>query len=70
MVLVNSIGEGIAIRAARACIKRELFVGGEWFRRVVIEAARVLAMKTNTAQWAWEFHHSAKKDAPSGPLLH
>src|SRR5260370_31794557 len=39
------------------------------FRRVVTEAARLLANEPAYGAWAWEVHHSAKKDAPSGTLL-
>jgi hypothetical protein len=33
------------------------------------EAARLLANEPEYEAWAWEIHHSAKKDAPSGTLL-
>jgi 4-hydroxy-tetrahydrodipicolinate reductase len=36
---------------------------------VVSEAARLLADEPAYGAWAWEIHHSAKKDAPSGTLL-
>jgi 4-hydroxy-tetrahydrodipicolinate reductase len=35
----------------------------------VREAARLLESQPGYAAWAWEIHHSAKKDAPSGTLL-
>jgi 4-hydroxy-tetrahydrodipicolinate reductase len=44
-------------------------VGVNVFRRVVAEAARLLANEPEYGAWAWEVHHSAKKDAPSGTLL-
>ena len=44
-------------------------VGVNIFRRVVAEAARLLAKESEYGAWAWELHHSAKKDAPSGTLL-
>lgn len=44
-------------------------VGVNAFFRLVSEAARLLADETEYAAWAWEIHHSAKKDAPSGTLL-
>ena len=44
-------------------------VGVNVFRRVVAEAARMLANQPEYGAWAWEVHHSAKKDAPSGTLL-
>ena len=44
-------------------------VGVNAFFRLVAEAARLLAAQPEYGSWAWEIHHSAKKDAPSGTLL-
>jgi 4-hydroxy-tetrahydrodipicolinate reductase len=44
-------------------------IGVNVFSRVVAEAARLLATRPEYEAWAWEIHHSAKKDAPSGTLL-
>ena len=44
-------------------------VGMNVFARLVSEAARLLAPQEDYGAWAWEIHHSAKKDAPSGTLL-
>src|ERR1700731_2393933 len=44
-------------------------IGVNVFRRVVAEAARLLGNEAEYGAWAWEVHHSAKKDAPSGTLL-
>jgi 4-hydroxy-tetrahydrodipicolinate reductase len=44
-------------------------VGVNAFFRIVSEAARLLASDADYEAWAWEIHHSAKKDAPSGTLL-
>ncbi len=44
-------------------------VGVNVFSRLVAEAARLLAGEPQYGAWAWEIHHSAKKDAPSGTLL-
>ena len=44
-------------------------IGVNVFRRVVAEAARLLANEPEYGAWAWEVHHSAKLDAPSGTLL-
>ena len=44
-------------------------IGVNVFRRVVAEAARLLANEAEYGAWAWEVHHAAKKDAPSGTLL-
>jgi 4-hydroxy-tetrahydrodipicolinate reductase len=44
-------------------------VGVSVFFRLVSEAARLLSAQPEYGAWAWEIHHSAKKDAPSGTLL-
>jgi 4-hydroxy-tetrahydrodipicolinate reductase len=44
-------------------------IGVNAFFRLVTEAARLLANQNEYEAWAWEIHHSAKKDAPSGTLL-
>jgi 4-hydroxy-tetrahydrodipicolinate reductase len=44
-------------------------IGVNAFLRLVAEAARLLAPETEYGAWAWEIHHSTKKDAPSGTLL-
>jgi 4-hydroxy-tetrahydrodipicolinate reductase len=44
-------------------------IGINVFQRLVAEAARLLQHQGQYEAWAWEIHHSAKKDAPSGTLL-
>jgi 4-hydroxy-tetrahydrodipicolinate reductase len=44
-------------------------VGVNVFFRLVSQAARLLANEKEYGAWAWEIHHSTKKDAPSGTLL-
>jgi 4-hydroxy-tetrahydrodipicolinate reductase len=44
-------------------------IGVNAFFRIVAEAARLLADEPAYGAWAWEIHHSTKKDAPSGTLL-
>jgi 4-hydroxy-tetrahydrodipicolinate reductase len=44
-------------------------IGVNAFFRLVSEAARLLEKQPEYGAWAWEIHHSAKKDAPSGTLL-
>jgi 4-hydroxy-tetrahydrodipicolinate reductase len=44
-------------------------IGVNVLLRAVHEVARLLASDTSYEAWAWEIHHSAKKDAPSGTLL-
>src|SRR5690606_23022602 len=44
-------------------------IGVNVLLRLVHEASRLLAAEPGYEAWAWEIHHSAKKDAPSGTLL-
>lgn len=44
-------------------------VGVAVFRRLVAKAAELLKNETEYGAWAWEIHHDAKLDAPSGTLL-
>jgi 4-hydroxy-tetrahydrodipicolinate reductase len=44
-------------------------IGVNAFVRLVSEAARLLASQPEYGAWAWEIHHSSKKDARSGTLL-
>jgi 4-hydroxy-tetrahydrodipicolinate reductase len=44
-------------------------VGVNAFFRIVSAAAKLLANEPEYEAWAWEIHHSAKKDAPSGTLM-
>lgn len=44
-------------------------VGVNAFFRIVAEATKLLSGAPEYEAWAWEIHHSAKKDAPSGTLL-
>jgi len=44
-------------------------VGVNAFFRIVAEASKLLSGAPEYEAWAWEIHHSAKKDAPSGTLL-
>lgn len=44
-------------------------IGVNAFFRIVSEAAKLLSNAPEYEAWAWEIHHSAKKDAPSGTLL-
>ena len=44
-------------------------IGMQAFFRIVEEAARLFSQEKLYESWAWEIHHSAKKDAPSGTLL-
>jgi 4-hydroxy-tetrahydrodipicolinate reductase len=44
-------------------------IGVNIFSRLVAEAARLVNAEPEYGAWAWEIHHAAKKDAPSGTLL-
>ncbi len=44
-------------------------IGVNAFFRLAAEAARLLANEAAYGAWAYEIHHSTKKDAPSGTLL-
>jgi 4-hydroxy-tetrahydrodipicolinate reductase len=44
-------------------------IGVNIFMQLVAEAARRFAPYREYGAWAWEIHHSTKKDAPSGTLL-
>ncbi len=44
-------------------------VGVAIFKRLTSLAAELLKDETEYGAWAWEIHHDAKKDAPSGTLL-
>lgn len=45
-------------------------VGVAVFNRIVGLAAELLRNDETYGAWAWEIHHDAKKDAPSGTMLH
>jgi 4-hydroxy-tetrahydrodipicolinate reductase len=45
-------------------------VGVAVFRLLVQTAGELLKNENEYGAWAWEIHHDAKKDAPSGTLLH
>ena len=45
-------------------------VGVAVFQKLVELAADLMASRAQYGSWAWEIHHAAKKDAPSGTLLH
>ncbi len=44
-------------------------IGVNIFKRLVAEAARLMADQPEYGAWAWEIHHATKKDSPSGTLL-
>lgn len=44
-------------------------IGVNIYLRALAEASKWMAAQPEYEAWAWEIHHSAKKDAPSGTLL-
>ena len=59
-----------ALYAARAGLEIINEVGIAAIRaKSLRQTARLLAPENEYGAWAWELHHSAKKDAPSGTLL-
>ncbi len=44
-------------------------IGVNVFFRAVAHTAKMLSKELDYEAWAWEIHHSMKKDAPSGTLL-
>jgi 4-hydroxy-tetrahydrodipicolinate reductase len=44
-------------------------IGVNIFLQLASEASRRIAHHKEYGAWAWEIHHAAKKDAPSGTLL-
>lgn len=43
-------------------------VGVHVFTQIIVRAAELLESEAEYGAWAWEIHHAAKKDAPSGTL--
>jgi 4-hydroxy-tetrahydrodipicolinate reductase len=44
-------------------------IGVNIFLQLASEASRLVACRPEYGAWAWEIHHAAKKDDPSGTLL-
>jgi 4-hydroxy-tetrahydrodipicolinate reductase len=44
-------------------------IGVQIFLKLAVCAGSLFAQQQDYEAWAWEIHHSAKKDAPSGTLL-
>jgi 4-hydroxy-tetrahydrodipicolinate reductase len=45
-------------------------VGVAAFRKLAALSAQLLRDEAEYGAWAWEIHHDAKKDSPSGTLIH
>jgi 4-hydroxy-tetrahydrodipicolinate reductase len=77
-LVIGTTGWVEQIDVVRAAVEKNR-VGAVWspnysigvnaFFRLVSHAARLLASQPEYGAWAWEVHHSTKKDAPSGTLL-
>jgi 4-hydroxy-tetrahydrodipicolinate reductase len=62
--------KSIVAAANTGCVWGPNFsVGIAIFSRLVSEAAKLMQNEAEYESWAWEAHHSAKKDAPSGTML-
>ncbi len=77
-VVVGTTGWFDRLEQARTVVERSgtglvwspnYSVGVHLFSQIVSRAARLLTRETDYGAWAWEMHHAAKKDAPSGTLL-
>jgi 4-hydroxy-tetrahydrodipicolinate reductase len=77
-LVIGTTGWGDRMDQVRAAVERHgiglvwspnFSIGVNVFSRLVAEAARLLASEPDYGAWAWEIHHSTKKDAPSGTLL-
>jgi len=66
---LDQVRAAIESRGTGAVWSPNYSVGINAFFRLVAEAAHLLAVEPQYGSWAWEIHHSAKKDAPSGTLL-
>ena len=77
-VVVGTTGWFDKLDRARAAVEKagtgvvwgaNFSVGVAVFSQLAADAARLLARQPEYAAWAWEIHHSTKKDAPSGTML-
>jgi 4-hydroxy-tetrahydrodipicolinate reductase len=77
-VVVGTTGWFDRLDLARAAVEKagtaliwgsNFSVGVNVFFQLVADAARLMARQPEYAAWAWEIHHSTKKDAPSGTML-
>jgi len=56
-------------KAGVGCVWSPNFsVGVHVFTQIIVRAAELLETESEYGAWAWEIHHAAKKDAPSGTL--
>jgi len=76
--VVGTTGWLAHLQRARSAVERHhsalvwspnFSIGVNIFLRTVAETAKWMAEQPAYEAWAWEIHHSAKKDAPSGTLI-
>lgn len=77
-IVVGTTGWQSEMEAVRAAVEKSEIglvwspnysIGVNVFSRLVSEAAHMLSEHKEYGAWAWEIHHSTKKDAPSGTML-
>ncbi len=66
---LERVRQAVAAQGAALVWSPNFSIGMNVFQRIVSEAARMLQNESSYGAWAWEIHHAAKKDAPSGTLL-
>ncbi len=66
---IDRVRRGIEANGTGLVWSPNFSIGVNIFSGIVAEAARLMAAEPGYGAWAWEIHHSAKKDAPSGTLL-
>lgn len=66
---LDSVRQAVAAHGTALVYSPNFSIGMNVFERIVSEAARMLQNEPAYGAWAWEIHHAAKKDAPSGTLL-
>jgi 4-hydroxy-tetrahydrodipicolinate reductase len=66
---LDEVKSAVARNGTGAVWSPNFSLGVNAFFRLVAEAARLLSSQPAYEAWAWEIHHSSKKDAPSGTLL-
>jgi 4-hydroxy-tetrahydrodipicolinate reductase len=63
------VREAIAAAGTGLVYGANFSLGVALFSKLVEECGRLFAEETDYEAWAWEIHHSMKRDAPSGTLL-
>jgi 4-hydroxy-tetrahydrodipicolinate reductase len=66
---MNAVKEAVERNGIGLVWSPNYSIGVNAFFRLAAEAAKLLSGQPEYGAWAWEIHHSSKKDAPSGTLL-